>query len=203
MFNFAQMLQDPAVREKLLNNLSMSPLDPAAAMQQLGASGAMGGGMPGGGMQPPPGFSAAPPMGGMPPGMGNMPPMPVNPGIQFGPDGQIPGGPGIQLPPGAFPGGPQVPGLPPEMPTQIGGPGIQAGNLDFGNVPLQEPFDIDRLKASLMGLAGQQQRQPPQPLRAPPSGGGGGSREVDMEMLKTMPVGDRITLADLLYRRGR
>jgi len=192
-FDFASMLQDPAVREKLLNNLAMSPLDPAAALQQIGQQGMM---------QPPP---ATPPgVQGIVPNM--PPPVGVNPGAMFGQ-----GGPGVQLPPGAFPGGPQVPGMPPQAPTPAPGMGVQAGNLDFrgdGLVP-GEPqgaaggFDAARMKAALSGLAGMQQQGQGQPLRAAPSTPGGmPTRAVDMRQLQIAPPGQRVSLADLIYRRG-
>lgn len=192
-FDFASMLQDPAVREKLLNNLSMSPLDPAAALQQIGQQG----------MMPP-----APPV---PPGVqgtmpGALPPVNVNPGIGFGQ-----GGPGVQFPPGAFPVGPQVPGMPPQAPTPVPGMGVQAGNLNFGGdgmvpgepqAPQGTGFDAAKMKAALTGLAGMQQSQGQgMPMRAAPSTPGGmPSRAVDMRQLQIAPPGQRISLADLLYR---
>lgn len=186
------MLQDPAVREKLLNNLAMSPLDPAAALQQIGQQT----------MTPP---MTPPPVGTQGTVPQALPPVGVNPMAMAGQ-----GGPGVQFPPGSFPGGPQVPGLPPQAPTPVPGMGVQAGNLDFsgdGMVPgePQPPeagFDPNRFKAALSGLAGMQQSQGQgMPLRsAPGTPGGMPSRTVDFRMLQAPPVGQRISLADLIYR---
>ena len=195
-FDFASMLQDPAIREKLLNNLAMSPLDPAAAMQQIASAP----------VQPSP--MTNPMQGGMPQTMPQaMPPANVNPGVQFGM-----GSPGVQFPPGAMPGGPQVPGMPPQMPTPVPGMGVQAGNLDFsgdGLVP-GEPtqqvgsgFDAAKFKAALTGLAGMQQTMGQQgPIRpAPGAPGGMPTRTVQMANLQLPPGAQRISLSDLIYGR--
>ncbi len=182
--DFLSMMQNPAVRDAMLNKLAQSPIDPMQAMQQL--SQGMGGGTPPAGMNP------------------NANPA-VNPGVQFGA-----GAPGVQFPPGSLPGGPQVPGLPPQAPTPVPKMGVQAGNLNFAGdslVPGEPagaagaPIDPDMLKMSLMGLSGMQQNQPQMPWRGMPSTPGGfPTRQVDFKGLQTAPVGQRITLADLLYR---
>ena len=198
MFDFMALLNDPAMLEKITNNLAMSPLDPAAAMQQL----AQGQGMPqpAGGL---PGMQPMPMMPGMDPGqMTNLPMLPGMgaasripmgpPGIGFADivSGEMPTAPGVQ-----------IPGNPAQS---IGGPGVQlpsAEQMAQTQAEQKQAPGVD-LKKVLQGFQGLQQPQQEQ-QRAP------GAPSVPQlrwspftaGMLQTPGAGQRMSLAQLLQGR--
>jgi len=197
-FDFSSLFTDPAAMDRLLNQLAMSPIDPNTAMEQI-QSGAH---VPQLTDVPPTTgqVQAAPSFQHSPLGSPSFQQM-LTPGVQFGPNGEVPGGPGVQLPSGGFPGGPQVPGLPQEPVAQIGGPGVQAG--DFGNASTggQPPLDVEALKRALTGLAGMQPKDPqPRPYTTLTSNP---QRWADFKaaQFQTPTLGQRPTLAQLLYGR--